>query len=573
MTFFSCSGINLELAYHPRTATSPSKFVGDIKYDGDAAELKTANLKIAYQEKHFTIENWEFAKYADDLKEIANLIKEIEKASDDKRPCGKIVGLIFDKAIKTKFDYHLSLPKGADKAPSKTKKPLTVKVSWDYTITVVGIHIHTAKLPSHNIDISGPFNLKELDTLLWNFVKDNFANIAEALVSDAEALGNLIGAMAVEKCAQQAISSILCRGSKNKRIVEHGKKLMKENLNQTNNATEGVGESAGGGGGGGAAAAAAAAAAGLTSAIAAFGGAFGAGAFGVLGAGTAALMASLLKAAPDDKDVKNLKSEATEAATKKMQKLEKEVAAAVTLSGEPTTNFKDDGSIVSIDWSSVAPQFTQDKMLPKSYHLEWEVVLSPTNNVQDDSAMRAKTDDTKFEAPGDMFKYKPFVFIFVRGRLDTAGKEIVSDWRTVRKPNERPFEPKRIELSPAPESTEQAPAYLLDLYPQATGRHVISICVRSEGSESHIWTKEVQIESLEGPIRHIVPISEFSDSVWKYDEIKGYAAHMVGMGQATKWSDYAKSPQSFPIIPGPSNLTGSATTKQLTLEWDQSGTD
>ena len=568
--FFGISGILLRLDYHAKDSTSSERFVGKLDYKGDEAELKGSGIQITYQNGRFMVGDWKFSRVIDDLRELGDLAKKIEEASADGSPCGKIVGLVFDKVVKTSFDWSLSLPKGVDnKAAKKEKKPFEFTVEVYYTITVAELQLPRINLPSPILEISGPFDLKRLHELLWNFIKDNLGGIAESLVKDPQALGNLVAAMTIERCAKKAISSLLCRGSRNTRVTNQGKKLMEEELQQAEAASEGSVESAlrlvNGG--------SALAGADIFGTLAAFGEAFGGGAFAALGVGGAALLGSLIKAVgSDDKDIAKYQEKAAKAVIGIKQKIEDHAKLVLALTGKPTVTLKDDDATVSVDWTSVAPALPKEQKATTTITVQWEVVVSPSHNTEDPIAKRTQDTATHFKTSDGIFQFASSIWTFVRGVAEMHGTKIVSAWTELETLHEALVTPKKVDLTIDPSSLPGSPTYLLEAWPQVFGQHYVLISAFRDGSSDTVWKSEIQHASSGSvPIKCIVPSTSIMSRVWDFTGIHGLAIHVRGTTEHQKSSSYATSSQSYPVLSGATNLHGTIEDTVMTLEWDQDG--
>ncbi|KAG5807868.1 hypothetical protein H9Q74_007665 [Fusarium xylarioides] len=103
--------------------------------------------------------------------DIAKVI--CEASEKDQNDCPKLVELVFDKTVKTKFNFTLGTS-GAE----KPKERLRLNLEWTYDITV---HIHgqadfnlpRLKLPPLPLTINPPSSVDELHEMLFNSIVDS----------------------------------------------------------------------------------------------------------------------------------------------------------------------------------------------------------------------------------------------------------------------------------------------------------------------------------------------------------------------------------------------------------------
>lgn len=197
-----------------------------VQYSGTFLGFKDPHVTILYKDGKFSLAEWQMIEDMGDQVDLANAISEA--SAGDTSGCKKLVDLVFDKAIKTKFNFTLG------DASSKNGS-LHVKFKWTYDITVTlpgtsDVHILGLTLPDLPLVIPGPYKLGELGKLLANTILESTVEIGAVLL-DPKNLPHflvLIAVMGAESWTKETISRLLCRNAKTNNVEQRGEEIAEE---------------------------------------------------------------------------------------------------------------------------------------------------------------------------------------------------------------------------------------------------------------------------------------------------------------------------------------------------------
>ncbi|KAK6352208.1 hypothetical protein TWF730_009038 [Orbilia blumenaviensis] len=586
LEFFGAKDITVELKYIPAASAQSSRFEGTIqRKDSNANDLIGNQLKIIYQDGSFSITGWEFTKTIDDLQ---NLAKEIENISQNKGACGKIVNFVWNQAVKGKFDYKFSLPKNQKK--QKDGKPcFTFEVDWSYTISVLGKKIITNQFLKVPIDIVGPFTLSDFDQMILNFIKQNVPNIATALLDDPVALGELFAMMAVEKLGAEAITSLICRGVRDPKIVDRGNQLVddaekdiKSNSDTVKNTNVDTTGGGGGGSGGGS---------GFGSLLSILGTAIGAAesAGGIAAGIVFGVGVTLISVLSKISDSQKTQLEERRAAARKraedaqaaLELLKQKIQTYLALSGKPTVVFSvpnpanSNSSTINIDWSNVLPKTQSGGTFTDFEGVTWDIIASPNNNSSDDSALKSNTTDRRatFVASSDKFKTTPSVWIFVRGSVTVRNVTITGSWNVSETVRATLAAPANVDLSLLPIQADGSQQCLVRVTGREVGTYQLQLRPSSDAyKQINVYKQELRIGSIAAPTESRISVTDLQVSgVPAMEPIRAYCKQTPLSGTSSKESTETASLQSITFAASPTNLTATSFGNSATFQWDGQG--
>ncbi|KAF3929512.1 hypothetical protein ABW19_dt0202505 [Dactylella cylindrospora] len=582
--FFGVKDITVELAYIPASGDQTSnRFEGTIQYKDKVNDVIGSSLKIGYQNGYWSINDWDFSKTIDDLKELA---KAIENASANKGACGKIVGYVWDQAVKTKFDYHFSLPKNETKEKDG-KKYFSFVVDWTYTISILDTPIKTHQFLSVLVEFPGPFSIDRLNEFLSNFVTENLPNLADALLDDPVALGDLFGLMAVQEFGKQAITSLICRGVRNEKIVKRGQEMLDEaekDLDKNSDlAKDATVEPTGGDTSFEALTDA------LGTATTAVGAAEAAGAGALISSGSGPTLAGVLAKALEsekaslDKRAADAKTRVEEAKAA-LQGLQQKIQGYLSLSGKAlaalaSVSTSDSSSTtISVDWSEALPKTKNGDTFADFKGVTWEVVASLSNKVDDEKALKDHTTEHTINLTTDseQFKTALSVFVFVRGTISVGDTTVSGEWTSAEATRSDLLPPSSVDISVAAVRSDGSQTISTKIGLLQTGTYILQFRPAADAyKDIVIRQEELTVAKLVNPLETTTSAANFAtEEGWKVpasEPIYAYVKQTSKDGENVKESLETKSGQSIAFAPGPSNLAGAASGDSLVLQWDGPG--
>lgn len=195
-----------------------TQFQFTVTYPKDFLGVRNPSISFTWnKERGFRITSWALPNPSlpglDD-----ELISEIKNylAKPTSKGCSAIVGLVFDKAITSKFDIGMST---ADKSKWKVDDLFALQLGGTYEINIAGeVEITSVDLPDIVVHLPKVQNLTMDGVISYvlKTLKANVGSMAEQLVQQPDHLAKLLAAIALKKLAKQAlieaVDSLLCRG-------------------------------------------------------------------------------------------------------------------------------------------------------------------------------------------------------------------------------------------------------------------------------------------------------------------------------------------------------------------------
>jgi hypothetical protein len=182
-------------------------FKGSIQYSGDVELFKDAKISFTWEQEH-GIHIDEFPmQFIDQTLDFASLLEQASKS--DKNACGELVGLMFEKVVKTKFEITPSFGEVKDDA-------IVIELLPHYHVLVANKEIVAASMKKLRVNISKPdkIGISALAEMIVDTVIGNASSIAGQILSDSEGLVKLITAIGAVKGTEKAFEALICRGAK-----------------------------------------------------------------------------------------------------------------------------------------------------------------------------------------------------------------------------------------------------------------------------------------------------------------------------------------------------------------------
>ncbi|KAH6651288.1 hypothetical protein F5144DRAFT_598684 [Chaetomium tenue] len=402
--FFELSGLRISLGYIPPPHNGgggggEGTYEGSLSYKRNEQEMR---VTILYRNCQFGIDNWSLP---DPVGSIFKLDEAIAKASELFRTCGceALVGLVFDTIVTTKFSWKIARPAEGSGKPLFRDGVLHGRIVWSYDVILpVGTSpVLDLAMPDIPIALAGPFELRKIDEMLLNTVRENAAQIGQAVMDRPCALAKIIGVVAVDKFTPKLVAALLCRNVNPPNLMQHAQNLTGQLSNTACGSFNQAADALGNAGGGTAASAAA------TSALGAIGGGF-TSALGFIAGGLTAMVAgakaldslrhlvSKLGSNGSDSDANNHNAalqhpiaraeEQAAIAQAKFDAMRSALETALVLNGEPKferyiREMPDGGGgvdMAKVDWAGVSvPEHVSaaDRATGPEWTLLWEVKI------------------------------------------------------------------------------------------------------------------------------------------------------------------------------------------------------
>jgi hypothetical protein len=380
------SGFNLKFDYTPVSKV----YTGEASYNGEILGITNPVIGILYDGAKITITSMPMFKDLDELLDLAQAIRAAGQGGE----CGELVGLVFDKAIKSKFHVNF-------KQTGFENMKLTGTITGTYSIDVAGLTTVDVAMPDLELelDLSGGFSLDRILPILAEFLLTNAPKIAKQLLLNPEkTLSVILAKMVVEKFAKELISSLLCRGVKPQNVIDRANEIVEEQATES-------GEQANNGEQGGADAAAATT---LDAAIAATDVAVAA--VGVL-AGLLGAIQAIWKwftgESEQEKEAKRNLARGQAAAAAALDI----VQTSLNMSKPPTLSFLKIDEL-TIDWSDALPN-RPNFDYGGFESILWQVRIGTTDNF-DDARDEIPTSARRLDLTRDQFRQNATIYVWVR---------------------------------------------------------------------------------------------------------------------------------------------------------------
>lgn len=397
-----------------------------VQYTGTFLGFKDPHVTILFKDGKFSLAEWQMIEDMGDKVDLANAISEASEG--DGSGCKKLVDFVFDKAIKTKFNFTLG-----DASTKGGSLQVQFKWTYDITVTIPGtsdLHILGLTLPDLPLVIPPPYKLGELEKLLVNTILASTVEIGAVLL-DKKNLPHfmiLIAVMGAESWTKETISRLLCRKANTNNVEQRGEEIAEEESQQMdepdtpgNTATN--------------AATATIAATGLGAALAGLPIAVDAGAaFTDFLSGALALLGALISAFPDNTKFLPLQKTAKDrgqvvnAAVQSAQDYLEDLLNLSVVQNPPSSSFVSSetyGSTVQLNWEANKPNksgFDYENF----ENVVWEVRMGLVDDVNDPSLHNLTSDAFSTTYADPSFLFGATVYSWVRARAFVAGQTYYS---------------------------------------------------------------------------------------------------------------------------------------------------
>ena len=209
-------------------------FLGGVTYHGELLGVSNPCIEFEWSNRSgFKIRKWPLNL---DLEEIVDFAKEFEKLSQDDGPCEKLVGLAFDKVIKTKC--RVDVKQVPAKGSGNSDALFAIKLQGKLDIMIVTDKpAVTVDFPALTVTLTKPqkqFRLSDLPEFLISEIGKNSIAIAKQVFTQPEQLTKFMAALGAIKLSRQILSGLICRGVRSQNVTDPAE----QELDDMNDETE-----------------------------------------------------------------------------------------------------------------------------------------------------------------------------------------------------------------------------------------------------------------------------------------------------------------------------------------------
>lgn len=187
--------------------TKQKLFKGSIEYSGNVELFKGAKISFTWEEgKGVHIEEFPM-QFIDETLDFAKMLEKASKSA--KSECGELVGLAFDKVVKTKFEIEPSFGELMEDG-------ITIELQPKYQVFVTSEKILEASMKKLFVKVSKPekIGFDVLAKLIIDTVLENAINIAEQIINDSDSFVKFITLIGAVEGTRKTFSTLICHGAK-----------------------------------------------------------------------------------------------------------------------------------------------------------------------------------------------------------------------------------------------------------------------------------------------------------------------------------------------------------------------
>lgn len=180
------------------------EFLGTVAYAGDIDILRGPISFVWNKKDGLQIKEWPLAWITDAL-DYAELLKEASEIYGNQ--CGKLVGLVFEKAITTEFKIT---PEFDELTDSK------IKLNVTYEVSAVGKSLIKSALSPIYVKLTVPeeISFEKLAGAIKDTIVENAYKIAWQIISQPGKLVEFITVVGLTAMAKETLSTLFCHGYK-----------------------------------------------------------------------------------------------------------------------------------------------------------------------------------------------------------------------------------------------------------------------------------------------------------------------------------------------------------------------
>ncbi|KAM6536359.1 hypothetical protein FALCPG4_002367 [Fusarium falciforme] len=544
-----------------------------VQYTDTFLGVTNPHIAILYKDGKFSLGDWQMME---DMLDKVDIAKAISEASEsDTRACKKLVGLVFDKTIQTKFNFTLG-----DASVKDGSLKFNLKWTYDITIVIPGapdIHIPGLKLPNLPLTVSPPYKLSELHQLLVNSILASIKEVGAALLDpdNVTQFLTLIAVMKAKEWAKDLIEGLLCRKANTENVRQRGEEIADEDANEMdkpdnsgNKAIEWAKTTI-------SATSLATALGGLATAVE-LGFDFGLFLGGALG-----LLSALIPWSDDKNKLEELKKKATDHGQRtdsSVQDAKDFVGKVLNLSvtpNPPVSKYLPNEtyeSTIELNWEANKPNWPGFDY-GSFENVVWEVRMGLVDNVDGPSMHHLTSDSFSLTYSDPQFAFGSTVYSYIRARATVRGNPYYSaNWTRAQPAVHVPW------LHPVPQVEFQVSAVnpyscIVSVPGAAVGRYHVQV-VGTDSSSTAVLYEIDSVVASAGTISLDIGIYDFIPANSVTTACLARVKAVSSDPSTSHDSPYTDSPILTPVA-APSNLRAKYIEGAVVVSWDQpgSGTD
>ena len=219
-------------------------FLGGVTYHGELLGVSHPSLDFEWsQETGFKIRKWPLILDLQALIDFAKAFEELSQMIDS--PCEKLVGLVFDKVIKTKCRLDVKQVSVKDSGNPNAWFALRLKGKLDIMIVTEKPSV-TVDFPEMVVAITKPskqFRLSDLPGVLNSEIAKNSLVLAKQVFTQPKQLMEFMAALGSIKLARNVLSGLICRGAHSPNLTKQAETEL-ESMEEEASTSEGALEKA-----------------------------------------------------------------------------------------------------------------------------------------------------------------------------------------------------------------------------------------------------------------------------------------------------------------------------------------
>ena len=219
-------------------------FLGGVTYHGELLGVSHPSFDFEWsQETGFKIRKWPINLDLQAFIDFAKAFEELSQMIDS--PCEKLVGLAFDKVIKTKCRLDVKQVSVQDSGNPEAWFALRLEGKIDIMIVSEQPSV-TVDFPEMVVAITKPskqFRLSDLPGFLISEIGKNSLVVAKQVLTQPKQLTKFMAALGSIKLSRKVLSGLICRGAHNPDVTKQAETEL-ESMEEEASSSEGTLEKA-----------------------------------------------------------------------------------------------------------------------------------------------------------------------------------------------------------------------------------------------------------------------------------------------------------------------------------------
>ncbi len=196
-------------------------FLGEVTYDGELLGVSNPSIEFEWSKKSgFKIRKWPIILNLQELIDFAKAFEELSQMIDS--PCEELVGLAFNKVIKTKCRLDVKQASIKDCGNPDAWFALRLQGKLDVMIVTDKPSV-TVDFPKMVVAITKPstqFRLSDLPGFLISKIGKNSLELAKQVFTQPEQLTKFMAALGGITLSRKVLSGLICRGAHSPNLTD-----------------------------------------------------------------------------------------------------------------------------------------------------------------------------------------------------------------------------------------------------------------------------------------------------------------------------------------------------------------